>query len=81
LTQQWAFPTTHLINYTKQKKKGWLMEMVGFKEEDGRDIVHMLDKVLADEEAADCKGQTGTYLFVNFQSVCVIDGYCNWCFF
>jgi hypothetical protein len=55
--------------------------MVGFKEEDGRDMMYMLDEVLADEEVADCKGQTGTYSFVNFQSVCIIDGYCNWCFF
>ena len=38
----------------------WLTETVGFKEDDGRDMMDTLDKVLADEEAADRKGRTGT---------------------
>jgi len=37
------------------------------------DMPHALNEVLTDEEAADCKGWTGTYPFFDIGSVCIIE--------
>ena len=51
--------------------------MLILEEEDGRDMLHALNEVFADQEAADCKGRTGTYPFFNFVLVCIIEWYGN----
>jgi len=51
-----------------------------FKEEDRWHRMHPLNEMLTEKEAADDEGRTGAYPFLNFRSICIIDGHCNWGF-
>jgi len=60
--------------------KWQLTKTVGLEEEDSGNYVHALNKVLADEEAADGKSWTGAYPLFNVGLVSIIERQCNWCF-